>query len=644
MTESPAKIFIVEDEALIAMELEDRVREFGYVFGGSASKGEEAVTSVPRVQPDLVLMDIHLAGQLDGVDAAARIRGICDVPVIFLTAFADQPLVDRAREVAPYGYIIKPFDERSLQVTIDMALRKHRLERRLSLSERRFRSIVEASPDAVYVLEKDGRIAAANAAGVDLYSRVSLAGPVGCRLSDSAGGEEREELEQMIAVTLEGQANELEYSLAGPEGDRWVQARMAPMLSLAGEPQVLALLRDVTERRELERNLRRSQRLESLGTLSAGIAHEFNNLLMAMLGHVELALDDIGADHPAVEWVGNLRDTVRHGADLVSQIKAFGTIPGDARDLVDLPALANAVVQTVGSTVPASVRMSVADTGCPCVNGDDQQLYRVILSLVTNAWHALPESGGNIQVNLRSCRLQSELSTTSSMVLPGYYAVVSVADDGTGIAPKHLDRIFDPFFTTKPIGKGWGLGLSAVHGIVTGLGGGIQVRSEAGQGATFEIYLPAAEDDESPSVEAGAEPCDGQGRGILLVGARDRSLAEVNEILTTAGFLVVWQQDPCGAISLLREEGHQFDLLIADQSLAAGPDADFVEQIDELRPGLPVVVIAGFLEEGKSVLDREKAGEVLYKPLSAADLMRAVERQLGPSEKPKTEVRNKDYG
>ena len=251
------------------------------------------------------------------------------------------------------------------------------------------------------------------------------------------------------------------------------------------------MLRDVSDRLELERQLRQSKKMEAIGVLAAGIAHDFNNILGAIRGNAELAAEDVGPSHAAYESIEQIRLSARRASELVQQIVTFSRSGEPATERVDVAEVIDEVTRLLRSTLPASVEIRYQASPEPLeVLGDATQVHQIVLNLCTNAWQALRDARGSIEIKLERVTLTgTEPLDASIETLPGEYACISVRDDGAGMDTETLERVFEPFFSTKGTGHGTGLGLSVVHGIVKNHRGGISVTSEPGAGTTFRVYL-----------------------------------------------------------------------------------------------------------------------------------------------------------
>jgi PAS domain S-box-containing protein len=369
-----------------------------------------------------------------------------------------------------------------------------RMTAELRQSESRLRAITRVMPDLILVLDEDGRYVEVHSTdpGLMVGGAEDVVGQtVASRMPP---GLAERMLATIRAALATGRVQSMEYGLPTATGERYVEARVAPMdIAVDGRACVIWVARDVTERRAHEEARREAQKLESLGLLAGGIAHDFNNLLTAIGGHAALARMAIAQGRDPLSHLDMVDSSIQRASDLSRQLLAYSGRAHVEREPVDLNALIGEMSGLLGVSHGRNVRMELdLDPGTPPVDGDRVQLQQVVMNLITNASEAVPSAGGRVALATRPCRLQAEdleRLLPGQEMDPGPHALVTVSDNGTGIASDVLPRIFDPFFTTKASGRG--LGLSAIRGIVRSHRGGIAIQSAPGQGTTFRVYLPA---------------------------------------------------------------------------------------------------------------------------------------------------------
>jgi PAS domain S-box-containing protein len=427
---------------------------------------------------------------------------------------------------------------------------------------------------------------------------------------------------------------------------RWLQAKGRMLFDPEGKPtRVVGFMLDVTDRhiaaeelQRMERQLRQAQRLEALGTLAGGIAHDFNNLLGAILGYGEMALRNVRAGSRLRRDIESIMIAGERGHALVERILAFSRSGVGERVAVHVEKVARETLALFAAKLPRRVVIERRlHAGSAAVMGDPTQIHQVLMNLLTNAVQAMP-SGGTLCVSLDRIHFQVPRVVTTGSITAREYVVMEVSDSGSGIPAEIFEKIFDPFFTTKEVGVGTGLGLSLVHGIVTGLGGAIDIATTVGKGSVFKVYLPLADDVAVPSKPRKRleRKTARTGRGRVMVIDDEEALVRLaTETLTESGYSAVGFTSSAKAIEAFLAHPEQFDVVITDESMPGASGSDLVRKMRALRPTLPILLVSGYLSA--AVIERaRKAGatEVLKKPLRARQLQIALERLLLPTRRP----------
>jgi PAS domain S-box-containing protein len=411
-----------------------------------------------------------------------------------------------------------------------------------------------------------------------------------------------------------------------------VQSRWSLVRDEQGAPRsVLEIDTDITERRRFEQQLYRAQRLESLGTLSGGIAHDLNNLLAPILMGVEL-IEHAAPNESVREVLRTIERSAKRGSDLVKQVLAFSRGIEGARVPVLVADLLRELRSIVESSFPKNIelRFDVAPRMWP-VQGDLTQLSQVLLNLAVNARDAMPQ-GGHLAVRARNLELADERVSGLGTLGPGRYVVLEVVDDGSGISAENLERIFDPFFTTKPLGKGTGLGLSTVLGIVRSHGGVVEVESQLGQGTTFRLNLPAS----VPELELGpqggrdAQAARGQGQLLLLVDDEPAIRELAQRTLERAGYRVLTAAHGAEGLAVFASHRQEVQLVITDLMMPVMDGTALVQTLREQGCGLPVIAVSG-LAADEATLAALGPCELLAKPYTGEALLRAVAMAVAPA-------------
>jgi PAS domain S-box-containing protein len=434
---------------------------------------------------------------------------------------------------------------------------------------------------------------------------------------------------------------ECEYRTHQPDGQwRWLLARGRCLRQETGEPyRVVGSIIDITaekraqnDKEHLEAQLRQSQKMEAIGTLAGGIAHDFNNILGAILGYGELAHQQSAEGSALRRYLDNVLHAAERAKSLVDRILGFSRSGLGERVPVHVQAITEETLEMLAASLPAGIRLEQKLlAGNAAVIGDATQLHQVIMNLCTNALHAM-QRGGVLNVVLKRVDLSEPRILSRGTLAPGPHLRLTVSDTGSGISPQVFERMFDPFFTTKGVGEGTGLGLSVVHGIVTDLGGAIEVTTKAGNGTTFEIWLPVAGEIGDASQEQARELPRGQGAVIMIVDDEPALVALAEEMLAELGYEPVGFSSSVSALRALRENPRRFDLVLTDEAMPDLVGTELAREILQVAPTVPIVLMSGY---GGSQLAQRAAAigirEVLRKPLQRRDLAESLARVLGQS-------------
>jgi PAS domain S-box-containing protein len=431
---------------------------------------------------------------------------------------------------------------------------------------------------------------------------------------------------------------ECEYRVRQPDGEwRWLLARGRCLVDPDGKPyRFVGSAIDITAQKtaqivkeQLEAQLRQSQKMEAIGTLAGGIAHDFNNILGAILGYGELALQHCTADSESRRYLDNIMHATERAKLLVERILGFSRSGLGDRVPVNVEAVVSEALEFLQASLPTGIRLQTRiETGTAAVIGDATYLHQVAMNLCTNAIQAM-ELGGELSVVLERAEVTDPEILSRGSIAPGPYVRLMVSDTGTGISPAVLERMFDPFFTTKDVGEGTGLGLSLVDGIVTDLGGAIDVTTVVGEGTRFEIWLPVAGETAMPAVEASQTLPQGNGETVMIVDDERPLVALAEEIIAGLGYEPVGFVSSSAALQAFRGEPDRFDLVLTDESMPDLLGTELAQAIRRLRPDIPIILMTGY---GGTQLANRAAdvglSEVLRKPLHRRDLADSLARVL----------------
>ena len=511
-------ILIVEDEALIADDIQRTLVRLGYDVPTPVATAAEAVQAAEKLRPALVLIDIKLRGKRDGIDAGGEIRARFGLPIVYLTSQSDDATIARAKLTSPHGYLLKPFHERELRIAIEVALHKHEVETQLAVRERWFATTLGSIGDAVIATDQNEIITFTNVVAERLtgWGRDAIGRPLAevFTVRDAKGQPVVTPLRAAVqeAFAVERAADRTLVIRTGAQ--ILIDENAAPILDENGALLGgVIVFRDITEQRRLEQRVAQSERLASIGTMAAGMAHEINNPLAYVMTNLEVTLEalvhaeaDARGLAVAIQDAGNgarlvriLTDAIEamrdasQGAERVNRIvrnlRMMGRVDNASHRVLDLPDVLDVALKMTAHATRhhAQVRRTFGVT--PFVFASESELGQVFTNLIINSTQALGD--GNADRN--------EIAVATYTDADGH-AVVEVRDSGPGIPVEVLPRLFDPFFTTKTIGAGMGLGLSICHNIVTAMGGTIIGSNGPNGGACFTVTLPPAKTTPAPAM------------------------------------------------------------------------------------------------------------------------------------------------
>ncbi|HZV06746.1 MAG TPA: response regulator [Gemmataceae bacterium] len=632
-----ATILIVEDDRIVARDIQNRLTLLGYSVVGVTRFGEEAIQLAAQLHPDLVLMDIRLEGAMDGVTAAQEIRNHLHLPIIYLTAYADEETLDRARVTEPFGYLLKPFEERELRTAIEMALYKHQAERKLRESERRYAVTLSSIGDAVIATDSQTRIEFLNPAAAKLTGWHPEEG-VGQPLHEVfriINEQTRQPAENPVAKILRegkviGLANHTKL-LSRDGREIPIEDCGAPIIDDKGRITGSVLVfHDVSERRRLQEQFLQAQKMEAVGRLAGGVAHDFNNILTIINGYSQLVFDSINPDDPNRQLLAEVLKCGERAAKLTRQLLAFSRKQMLQPQVVSLNALLTDLLKMLARLIGEDVELDfVPDPALGLAKVDPGQFEQAIINLAVNARDAMPH-GGRLILETHNAELDADYAEHHPDVRPGNYVCVSVSDTGHGMDEAIKANIFEPFFTTKGLGKGTGLGLAMVYGFVKQSEGHIEVFSEPGQGTMFRVYLPRAVET-TPSPKSSAEhPTIPKGtETVLLVEDEDavRSLSKI--VLKACGYTVLEAGDGQEAVSIAQQHQGSIDLLLTDLVMPRMSGHQLAELLVQTRPHLRILFMSGYTDEAIRGHGQDQATvALLEKPFAPINLARKVREVL----------------
>ena len=546
----------------------------------------------------------------------------------------------RGKEVFLWGKASPIYDEKGKVVGAIESIRDitdaKRAENALRESERRFREILENIELASIIMDKQGRVIFCNDFLLEVtgWRREELMGAdlVEVLVAEESRAETRLVFEEMIGTgkTLAHFENDILTRNAERRTVRWNNTILRDSL---GEIQgVTCIGEDITERKQLERQLLQAQKMEAIGTMAGGIAHDFNNILAAILGYTELSLLGVTETSPLHGHLSQILSSTMRARDLVRQILAFSRQQLELESVpIDLKPVFEETLKFLRATLPATIAIRSHISAQDLIAQiNPTQLHQILVNLAANAAHAMRERSGVLVLSLEKVVLEAAKAFQHWELEPGPYLRISVADCGHGMDAITMERIFDPYFTTKPVGEGSGLGLSIVHGIVTRHQGAISVTSEPGKGTRFEILIPEAESapPDQTELEHG-KPVTGGTERILVVDDEELLVDLLTQNLTLLGYSVVGTTSSEEALEIFSSNPTQFDLVITDLSMPHLTGLDLAVKMHALTPDIPIILCTGFSES----ISEETASDLgiqglLFKPCSRTNLAESIRTVL----------------
>ncbi|MFN2317828.1 MAG: PAS domain S-box protein [Gemmatimonadales bacterium] len=522
------------------------------------------------------------------------------------------------------GEVVLMLQDVSDRVTTELALRE---------SEERYRSLVEGARDGIFTLSPEGVIISANSA-VAILTGWPLAEWIGRSFAEVIHRDDVARAMDVFQSVMAGDtpaSPTLELRLLAADG-RALPVELTTTPKRLGDQVIgiLAIGRDVRERHRMEEQLRQSQKIDSIGRLAAGVAHDFNNLLTVQQAHLALLLMERELPASVVEHLQEIAEATDRAAALTRQLMLFSRKRVVQRRRLQLDEVVVTLSRMLDRLVGEDVTIELAcEADLPPIEGDPSMMEQVLMNLVVNARDAMP-TGGRIEISTRALELDASAGEAHAEARPGRFVCLTVADTGSGIAPEVMERLFEPFFTTKDIGRGTGLGLSTVHGIVKQHDGWVEVVSAPDAGSAFRLFLPVAEgvasapdaDQPPPALRGGSET-------ILAVEDEESLRRIVTTVLERYGYRVLVAADGLEALELWRTHGGSVDLLLTDLVMPHGLSGwDLAERLRAERPTLRVLVMSGYDPEERGLGHQARGADLhhnfLPKPYVPSELARAV--------------------
>ncbi len=671
-----SNILIVDDDKQNILMLQELLKDYNHSVV-SAMNGEEALEKARQEPPDIIVSDI-LMPVMDGFTLCSEWKSdefLKHIPFIICSAeytdekdkdlavklgadsFIDKPinpdqLIETVKELTEdlksgrhsagrsilenegkkdgvfllYNErLIKKLEQKMLELEREVAERK-RTENALLKEKNRLEEVTNFANCGLFMLDDQARIIYANSIAEKWFGALKDIKGQYCWDVLKIGGQKKKCVGLKVLESGETYRSE-NFVWTSDKEKRFFIEIASPVIDNNGKIyQVNLVVIDITERKKLESQLMQAQKMESLGTLAGGIAHDFNNILAIIQGFAYLARTKIPAGNEAINKLDQITEYTNRAVELVQQILTFSR-PGieEFKSVLAAPVIKESL-KLLRATIPTTIELRESIFSTAYVMADITRIQQIIMNLCTNAYHAMQESGGVLNVELIEVIVDEEFASMYAEMNSGPYVRLTVSDTGQGIAPEVIERIFEPYFTTKEKGSGTGLGLSVVHGIVKSCGGTIVVFSELKKGTSFQIFLPVVQGESGE--ERKSDKALARGTGKILIVDDEKSMVQIGtEMMESLGYEVTGLTDSLEALEIIRLNPDKFNLVITDMTMPKITGMRLAKEIFNMRPDMPVILTTGYsegIDEEAVKLAGIKA--LLKKPFSPEVLAATVQR------------------
>jgi PAS domain S-box-containing protein len=640
-------ILIVDDTPTNLEMLFDFLGDSGFTVL-VAEDGESAIARAEYAPPDLILLDV-LMPEMDGFETCRRLKAnelTKDIPVIFMTALSDTVDKVKGLNLGAVDYITKPLQHEEVLARIELhlklrnltkALQEQNLHLQAEISERKQAeqkireqaALLDIATDAILLRDWDNIIHYWNQGAEHLYgwqAQEAIAKNANQLLYKPETVSQLQNVYKSLAKSGSWQGELHQITKDGKA--IIVASRWTLMRDQDGQPKsILTVNTDITEKKLLESQFLRAQRLESVGTLAGGIAHDLNNILTPILTAAQLLqLKYSNIDERSQQLFKTIEANAKRGAGLVKQVLHFTRGVEGKRTIVQVNHLFSEIKQIVEETFPKSIELSTnIKPDLWAVIGDATNLHQVIMNLVVNARDAMP-NGGTLSISAANIFIDQQYARMNLDACVGPYIAITIADTGIGMPAEILDRIFEPFFTTKDIGKGTGLGLSTVRGIIKGFGGFVNVSSQVSKGTEFKVFLPAVEAAVTPLSED-LELLKGNGELVLVVDDEPKILETTKISLETYNYRVMTARDGIEAIALYAQYQDDISIVLMDMMMPSMDGVTTTRTLQKINSLVKIITVSG-LAASEKLTGNTAVKAFIAKPYTTKELLQTLHSVL----------------
>jgi len=625
-----AKVLVVDDEESIRYSYQRFLSDAGYDVT-LASGLHDAQSSLGGDNFEVAIVD-RILGDGNGLELIKRIREVqpfCE-PILI----SGNPSFESASETFQYevfAYLSKPVVKKTLCQMVQDAAQKNKRRRESCHHERILQFLFDSSPNAIVISDLSGRTRFVNPSFTRIfgYSKEELIGKTIPYIPE--WDKQKSESERINLVHLKDLMERESQRLRKDGKSIDVSITQSLCRDHKGDPtDILTVIREITDKKRIEKQLWHAQKTEAIGTLAGGIAHDFNNLLFIISGYAEMSLKELPEGNRVINNLAQISKAVTRARSLVQQILTFSRLEEQGQKKTLIQPVVKETLVMLRSSLPSTIEIyQEIDESCKSVLADPTRIHQVIMNLCTNAYHSMRKNGGRLEVTLNRITIGSEDTAAQINLTPGKYVRLTVSDTGHGIEASLMDRIFEPYFTTKTQWEGTGMGLAMVHGIVKSIGGHITVSSKPKKGSKFNVYLPeideAVVEVETPSTGT----VQGGNEHILLIDDEQEIIEMLEKMLAYFGYQVTIKSSSEEALKLFCSDPNHFDLVITDQTMPKMTGVELTQKIREIRPDIPVILCTGFSE----MITEEKlkalgVKEYIMKPIHCKEMAGIIRNVL----------------